>query len=411
MRRKKIAAAAVLLIVLVFLGVNVMAVADEFAGEARSLSVLSVSGDSATVTRGGGREVKAAAGMPLGQGSRAKTGSATNLYLKADEDKTIKLGSSTLVEIAKASSKKLGITLKSGEIFFDVEEKLAADEEMEFSTAQTSLSIRGTSGFLRTEENGQVLLHLLEGSVEWKAGEKMISLDAGQAGIYIPAQGMREEELVKLDRFTWEDLSGFELETLLKDVQDIRKEDLGLNEDQIPAAEGKAEEMIRQEESRAQTEESQAESFAQEYRPGTGEGGIIVEGREPVAEGDRDDEEVILEEPSEEQPTEEESTEEPTEEVMPQLIGDEYGYYYYSTVGDDGEEIITITNYTGTDVTDSVIREAVTNRWDNDGEILYYGQPLWVVSYDGEIYAWTEEECLEHGLYVLTPPRALSAAP
>ena len=61
MRRKQIGAAAVFLIALIFLGVNIAAVADDLVGEARSLSVLSVSGDEAVVMRGANREIKAAA--------------------------------------------------------------------------------------------------------------------------------------------------------------------------------------------------------------------------------------------------------------------------------------------------------------------------------------------------------------
>ena len=102
MRRKQIGAAAVFLIALIFLGVNIAAVADDLVGEARSLSVLSVSGDEAVVMRGANREIKEAAGMPLGQGTKAKTGAGTNMYLQADEDKTIKMGSSTLVEITNS---------------------------------------------------------------------------------------------------------------------------------------------------------------------------------------------------------------------------------------------------------------------------------------------------------------------
>lgn len=316
MRRKQIGAAAVFLIALVFLGVNIAAVADDLVGEARSLSVLSVSGDEAVVMRGANREIKAAAGMPLGQGTKAKTGAGTNMYLQADEDKTIKMGSSTLVEITKASAKKLGITLKSGEIFFNVEQKLADDEEMIFHAAQTSLSIRGTSGFLIQEPGGETTLFLLEGMVEWSAGEETITLEAGQTGTYVPARDMRGDSLKNEGDFQWEDLDAFCLETLLNDISGIELEDFGLTSDQIPEALKRVQELDQEAREQEAILQSQAESFAQENSPGPDRDGLIVGGREPAEEdgGDNDKEIPIEDDRTEAETTEEETTEETTEE-------------------------------------------------------------------------------------------------
>ena len=316
MRRKQIGAAAVFLIALIFLGVNIAAVADDLVGEARSLSVLSVNGDEAVVMRGANREIKAAAGMPLGQGTKAKTGAGTNMYLQADEDKTIKMGSSTLVEITKASAKKLGITLKSGEIFFNVEQKLADDEEMIFHAAQTSLSIRGTSGFLIQEPGGETTLFLLEGMVEWSAGEETITLEAGQTGTYVPARDMRGDSLKNEGDFQWEDLDAFCLETLLNDISGIELEDFGLTSDQIPEALKRVQELDQEAREQEAILQSQAESFAQENSPGPDRDGLIVGGREPAEEdgGDNDKEIPIEDDRTEAETTEEETTEETTEE-------------------------------------------------------------------------------------------------
>lgn len=441
MRRKQIGAAAVFLIALVFLGVNIAAVADDLVGEARSLSVLSVSGDEAVVMRGANREIKAAAGMPLGQGTKAKTGAGTNMYLQADEDKTIKMGSSTLVEITKASAKKLGITLKSGEIFFNVEQKLADDEEMIFHAAQTSLSIRGTSGFLIQEPGGETTLFLLEGMVEWSAGEETITLEAGQTGTYVPARDMRGDSLKNEGDFQWEDLDAFCLETLLNDISGIELEDFGLTSDQIPEALKQVQELDQETREQEAILQSQAESFAQENSPGPDRDGLIVGGREPAEEdgGDNDKEipieddrteaetteEETTEETTEEETTEEESTEETTEEETteetteeetseeetteeetteeetteeetteeetepvpaPEIIGNAYGYVVdKSYVGEIQED--------GSEVSSSI-------QWDYWVILTGRGNgTYWLVEHTGNIYAWTESECNSYGLY------------
>ena len=441
MRRKQIGAAAVFLIALIFLGVNIAAVADDLVGEARSLSVLSVNGDEAVVMRGANREIKAAAGMPLGQGTKAKTGAGTNMYLQADEDKTIKMGSSTLVEITKASAKKLGITLKSGEIFFNVEQKLADDEEMIFHAAQTSLSIRGTSGFLIQEPGGETTLFLLEGMVEWSAGEETITLEAGQTGTYVPARDMRGDSLKNEGDFQWEDLDAFCLETLLNDISGIELEDFGLTSDQIPEALKRVQELNQEAREQEAILQSQAESFAQENSPGPGRDGLIVGGREPAEEdgGDNDKEipieddrteaetteEETTEETTEEETTEEESTEETTEEETteetteeetseeetteeetteeetteeetteeetepvpaPEIIGNAYGYVVdKSYVGELQED--------GSEVSSSI-------QWDYWVILTGRGNgTYWLVEHTGNIYAWTESECNSYGLY------------
>ena len=441
MRRKQIGAAAVFLIALIFLGVNIAAVADDLVGEARSLSVLSVNGDEAVVMRGANREIKAAAGMPLGQGTKAKTGAGTNMYLQADEDKTIKMGSSTLVEITKASAKKLGITLKSGEIFFNVEQKLADDEEMIFHAAQTSLSIRGTSGFLIQEPGGETTLFLLEGMVEWSAGEETITLEAGQTGTYVPARDMRGDSLKNEGDFQWEDLDAFCLETLLNDISGIELEDFGLTSDQIPEALKRVQELNQEAREQEAILQSQAESFAQENSPGPDRDGLIVGGREPAEEdgGDNDKEipieddrteaetteEETTEETTEEETTEEESTEETTEEETteetteeetseeetteeetteeetteeetteeetepvpaPEIIGNAYGYVVdKSYVGEIQED--------GSEVSSSI-------QWDYWVILTGRGNgTYWLVEHTGNIYAWTESECNSYGLY------------
>ena len=59
------------------LGANIKTMAEQ-AAESRRLSILSVKGENGFVIKGGTREIKATAGMPLGQGSKVKTGASSN---------------------------------------------------------------------------------------------------------------------------------------------------------------------------------------------------------------------------------------------------------------------------------------------------------------------------------------------
>lgn len=221
---------------MVFLGVNIKGLADEATAESRRFSVLSVDGSEAYVVRGGVREVKATAGMPLGQGSSVRTGSQTSLYFEADDDKTIKLDSNTQVEITKSSSKKLRMTLKSGEMFFNVDRPLSEGEELTFHAAQTSMSIRGTGGVLGFTEEG-IDLYLIEGKVDWKIGNEVVSVQAGQMASLakvdnepLAANQMDSAyELQETKPFTWTDLGALGLEAALEQRANLDLSAIGLN--------------------------------------------------------------------------------------------------------------------------------------------------------------------------------------
>ena len=94
--------------------------AGESSVESRNIAVLSLDGDNAWVNRGGKKTVSAVSGMKLGEGYTVTTGENTTLYFQIDDDKAVKLDSDSSVEISRASKKKLLLTLKSGEIFFNV---------------------------------------------------------------------------------------------------------------------------------------------------------------------------------------------------------------------------------------------------------------------------------------------------
>ncbi len=318
---------AVFLLAAIFLAVNVKAMAKE--AESRRLSILSVQGDEAFVIKGGSREVKASEGMPLGQGSQVRTGMKTGMYLEADNDKVIKLGSSTIVEISKASSKKLKIFLKNGEIFFNVDKPLGAGEEMSFDAAQTSMSIRGTSGVLKFGGNGMEL-SLIEGHVEWDLGNERVDVDPGQkvslkkiSGETLGRNGMKSAyQLEGTETFDWRDLDAMALEAALEQWERLDLSAIGLDESQRQEAQARQtelrQEQDRQEEEQRSKEEAEAaKGFADVGGGGNGTwGGAAVRlDQEPAGDSDSDSDEVELALPTGTAPPE--STEAEPEETEP----------------------------------------------------------------------------------------------
>ncbi len=303
---------------MVFLGVNIKGLADEATAESRRFSVLSVDGSEAYVIRGGVREVKATAGMPLGQGSSVRTGSQTSLYFEADDDKTIKLDSNTQVEITKSSSKKLRMTLKSGEMFFNVDRPLGEGEELTFHAAQTSMSIRGTGGVLAFTDEG-IDLYLIEGKVDWKIGNEVISLQAGQMASLarvdnepLAANQMHSAyELQVTKPFTWMDLGALGLEAALEQRGKLDLSAIGLNTaEDFALAEQRAVALRAAQDAKEEREEERMEEQLE----------AAAASMEAELEIDDDDDSPVRSttaaeeptEPSAEEPTEP-STEEPTE--------------------------------------------------------------------------------------------------
>lgn len=210
----------VILLAAVVLVINHKAFAEE--AESRRFSILSISGSEAFLTRGAAKEMKASAGMPVGQGSSIRTGSKTKMYLETDDSKTIRLDTKSEAEVSKSSAKLLKITLKSGSLFFNVDKPLQDDEEMTFDAAQTSMSIRGTSGIISINDI-ELVVYLIEGTIAWDLGDQTMTTFAGQKVTLRAVPGQAAYQLQSIENFTWEDLPFFALECVFeqKDKLDL----------------------------------------------------------------------------------------------------------------------------------------------------------------------------------------------
>ena len=167
---------AVIAMIIATLGVSISALAEEI--ESRKLAIIQVEGTEAQIEKPNGGKFKAIKGMSLGQGNKVFTGKDTYVYVTADDDKTFKMDDNTTIAVTKASSKTLNVELQKGELFFNVEKPLGADEELNFRAANTAMSIRGTSGWLRYGTKDMEFF-LVEGKVSWKIDETEVMLNAG----------------------------------------------------------------------------------------------------------------------------------------------------------------------------------------------------------------------------------------
>ncbi len=214
---------------------NISSVGAVESEASRRLAILSAKGDEAFVTRGS-REMKASAGIPLGEGNQLRTGKASSLYLEADDDKLIKLSSMSQADITKASAKSLKVTLKSGELFFNVDKPLAEDEELQFEAAQTSMSVRGTSGILKFNDE-RIELYLIEGTVEWDVGSESVTITPGQSAAVVLRTGDRWTvsnlqggyTFEGVTDFTFEDLDSSSLRAILEQRDKLDLDAIGLS--------------------------------------------------------------------------------------------------------------------------------------------------------------------------------------
>ena len=97
--------------------------------------------------------------IPVSEDKRLSDGNTLSTYEESkarvllDENRMV-----TIMELSSATfsgkGKKLVLELSDGSLFFNIEKPLGDDESFEISTSTMIIGIRGTSGFVDTDENG-----------------------------------------------------------------------------------------------------------------------------------------------------------------------------------------------------------------------------------------------------------------
>lgn len=111
------------------------------------------------------RELEPAEDMSLYSGYQMSTSRESYSWINLDNTKLAKMDQNSDIQIQKFG-KRLEVLVNSGSLFFHVTEPLEADETMNIRTSTMAVGIRGTCGWVESGQQGLMLVHILEGTVE-----------------------------------------------------------------------------------------------------------------------------------------------------------------------------------------------------------------------------------------------------
>lgn len=176
------------------------------------------------VADGEGESITPVENLSLYGGYRVSTGDASYAWINLDNVKLTKMDQETEIAITK-EDKHLEIEVQFGALFFNVTEPLAEDESMNIRTSNIAAGIRGTCGWVEIPDRDHMNLYLLEGKVECIAGDKTVSVSAGETA------AMSADGEITVTPFTATDVPSFVIKEI-KDDEDLIKailEDSGID--------------------------------------------------------------------------------------------------------------------------------------------------------------------------------------
>ncbi len=118
-----------------------------------------------------GYELELEDGLKLHDGDSMNTGSEGLAYIALDEDRFVTLMSESAADFVK-KGKKLKLDLTEGRLFFNIDRALEEDERLNIRTSTMIIGIRGTSGYINTDEHGNEALYMTSGTVAVRATDE-----------------------------------------------------------------------------------------------------------------------------------------------------------------------------------------------------------------------------------------------
>lgn len=226
------------LFICLLLSVSFAAISEEVAS-ATDMRLESVEG-IATLTNANGKTLSVRAGMKLYSGYTIATDAQSYAYVSLDSSKVVKLDANSQVEIRKQGD-ALEILLISGQVFFNVEQPLAANESMNIRTSTMVTGIRGTSGYLSAQGRDTSSISLLDGRAQvthqgTTDDSEALYVDAGYS-VTVTLSSQDASPQATTTQLTADDIPGFVAIELSKDaeLQARVAADSGLPVDQIVA--------------------------------------------------------------------------------------------------------------------------------------------------------------------------------
>lgn len=162
-----------------------LAVVPSFAATARATTMkLEKTEGTATLKTQNGTVRKISNGMHLYSGNTLATAASSYAYVSLDGTKAVKLGQNSSTTV-RQSGKQLELLVKSGQLFFNVSEKLTQKESLNIRTSSMVTGIRGTCGIVEKVNSSKSKLYLIEGQVTLGNGENAVTVQGGQTATVI----------------------------------------------------------------------------------------------------------------------------------------------------------------------------------------------------------------------------------
>lgn len=123
-------------------------------------------------------------GMRLLNGNTLATAASSYAHISLDSTKAVKLDQNSSTTV-RQSGKQLELLVKSGQLFFNVSEKLTQKESLNIRTSSMVAGIRGTCGVVEKVNPAMSKLYLIEGQVTLGTGENATTVYGGQTATVI----------------------------------------------------------------------------------------------------------------------------------------------------------------------------------------------------------------------------------
>ena len=112
-----------------------------------------------------GNSLNVTRGRRLTDGNVLGTDDDSKAWVLLDEDRMVTIMQESDAEFHQCG-KKMRLFLKDGAIFFNIARPLGDDESFVIETSTMAIGIRGTSGYITTNEGGNSVIYLTSGKVE-----------------------------------------------------------------------------------------------------------------------------------------------------------------------------------------------------------------------------------------------------
>lgn len=206
-----------LMFVPVFLLAAVLLCAGCSRGKATTMQLMKTEG-SVGITDAEKKSIEPKESLMLYSGYSMETEEASYAWINLDSVKLTKMDENSRVGIQK-DGEKLEVQVDRGKLFFNVTEPLKEEETLDIHTSTMAVGIRGTCGWVNTEDKTHAQVSVLEGTVTVTAfgsGETVKVSDGETAEVVVSEDG---EVTIRVTKFKERSIPRFVLDELEQDEE------------------------------------------------------------------------------------------------------------------------------------------------------------------------------------------------